>query len=129
MIISDFIDEVSSFLTDGEDMARESLGLQTEGYWTNEMLLDQVSRAIDIFEWKHPQSQGLFLFDNAPSQKKVAADALSAEKLNVHPGGKQPARHSMERHHPKDAATRGQANTHSTGEGCVYRWHRGRKIT
>ena len=45
---------------------------------------------INIFEWKHPQSQGLFLFDKAPSHKKVAADALSAEKLNVRPGGKQP---------------------------------------
>ena len=59
--------EVSVFLTDGEDMARVLLEHQTEGYWTNEMMLDQVSRAIDIFERKHPQSQGLFLFDNAPS--------------------------------------------------------------
>ena len=90
VMISDFIDEVSGFLREGKDMARVALEHQTEGYFTNPMFLNQVSTAIDIFERKHPQSQGCFLFDNAPSHKKVAADALNADKLNVRPGGKQP---------------------------------------
>jgi len=38
----------------------------------------------------HPNAQGLFLFDNAPSHKKVADDALNVDKMNVHPGGMQP---------------------------------------
>jgi hypothetical protein len=45
-------------------------------------LLRQVDHAIDIFEGKtNGNSQGLFLFDNAPSHQKRAADALSAKKM------------------------------------------------
>ena len=62
VMVSDFIAEVSSFLKDGEDTARESIEHQTEGYWNNDKLLDQVNRAINIFERMHPQSQGLFFF-------------------------------------------------------------------
>ena len=38
-----------------------------DGYFTNEHLLNQVAKAIDIFERVHPHARGLFLFDNAPS--------------------------------------------------------------
>lgn len=47
-------------------------------------------KAIDIFESKYPESQGLFIFDNAPSHKKYCDDSLNADKMNVRPGGKQP---------------------------------------
>lgn len=46
--------------------------------------------AIDIFESKYPDAQGLFLFDNAPSHKKCSDDTLNVNHMNVRPGGKQP---------------------------------------
>jgi hypothetical protein len=45
-------------------------------------LLAQVDHAIDIFEDRtNGFAQGLFLFDNAPSHQKRAANALSARKM------------------------------------------------
>jgi hypothetical protein len=41
----------------------------------------QVDRAINIFEGKANNAQGLFMFDNAPSHLKRAADAISATKM------------------------------------------------
>ena len=48
-------------------------------------------KTIDIFEDIHPSCRGIFLLDNAPSHKKVADDSLNVDKMNVQPGGKQPA--------------------------------------
>ena len=56
----------------------------------NDLLLPPVEKAVDIFEKIHPEAKGIFLFDNAPSHRKVATDALNVDKMNVHPGGKQP---------------------------------------
>ena len=60
----------------------------TEGYF-DDMLMTQVDKAIDIFEAKYPDAHALFIFDNAPSHKKYAANALNADHMNVNPGGKQ----------------------------------------
>ena len=49
----------------------------------------QVARTIDIFERVHPSATGLFLFDNAPSHRKIHDNALNADRMNVGPGGKQ----------------------------------------
>ena len=49
-----------------------------------------MEKAINIFERVHPEAQGPFLFDNAPSYRKVSDDSLNADKMNVSPGGKQP---------------------------------------
>ena len=57
---------------------------------TNDMLIAQVHKAIDIFEDKYPTAQGIFIFDNAPSHMKKPEDALNAERMNVKDGGKQP---------------------------------------
>ena len=57
-------------------------GINRDGYFTSENLLQQVEHAIDIFEGKTKgNSQGLFLFDNAPSHQKRAGDALSSRKM------------------------------------------------
>ncbi|KAF7306253.1 hypothetical protein MIND_00416100 [Mycena indigotica] len=57
-------------------------GKNRDGYFTNDELLAHVDNAIDIFESKtHKFATGLFLFDNAPSHQKRAADALSARKM------------------------------------------------
>jgi hypothetical protein len=52
------------------------------GWFDMDDLLKQVDKAIDIFKgltkgW----AQGLFLFDNAPSHQKHAADAISARNM------------------------------------------------
>jgi hypothetical protein len=57
-------------------------GLNRDGYFGADDLLRQVDYAIDIFEGKTKgMAQGLFLFDNAPSHQKRAANALSARKM------------------------------------------------
>ena len=90
IMVSDFIDEVGGFVRDGEDQARVLLETQWDGYFTNDLLLQQVTRTADIFERVHPDARGLFLFDNAPSHRKMADDTLNADRMNVGPGGKQP---------------------------------------
>ena len=89
-MVSDFIDEVAGFVRDETGEARLQLEIHKNGYFNNEHLLEQVEKTIDIFERVHPQARGLFLFDNAPSHKKQADDALNADRMNVHPGGMQP---------------------------------------
>lgn len=42
----------------------------------------------------HPNAQGLVLFDNASSHKKLPDDALNVDKMNVHSEGMQPAMRS-----------------------------------
>ncbi len=57
-------------------------GLNHDGYFSADNLLQQVDYAINIFEGKTKgMAQGLFLFDNAPSHQKRAANALSARKM------------------------------------------------
>ena len=89
-MVSDFIDEVAGYLRDGNNQARLMLEIQKDGYFNNNLLLPQVEKAVDIFEKIHPNTNGIFLFDNAPSHHKVASDALNVQKMNVRPGGKQP---------------------------------------
>ena len=91
IMVSDFIEEsTNDYLKHDGDQARLLLETQSDGYFNNDKLLEQVDGAINIFEKKFPDSQALFLFDNAPSHCKVSDDALNAERMNVGPGGKQP---------------------------------------
>lgn len=90
IMVSDFVEEVGGLLEFGGKKARLLLEHKTEGYFTNDMLLVQVNDTIDIFEMKYPETQGMFIFDNAPSHMKKPEDALNPEKMNVSDGGKQP---------------------------------------
>ena len=57
-------------------------GKNWDRYFNADQLIVQVDLAIDIFEAKtNGLAQGLFLFDNAPSHLKRAADAISATKM------------------------------------------------
>ena len=52
------------------------------GYFDAKELLAQVNCTINIFESKtNGLAQGLFMFNNAPSHIKHAADAISATKM------------------------------------------------
>ena len=91
IMISDFIEEATGdFLHHNDEKARKLVETQQDGYFNSEQFLEQVDTAIDIFEAKFPNSQGLFIFDNAPIHKKYPDDALNADRMNVRPGGKQP---------------------------------------
>lgn len=57
-MVSDFIDEVNSYLQFEEE---EYLEHQSEGYFTNDLFVDQVSRAVGISEKKYPGVIGLFI--------------------------------------------------------------------
>ena len=89
-MVSDFVEEVGGFLECDGEKARLLLEHQTDGHFTNDMLLEQVEQAINIFDEKYPEAQGLFIFDHAPSHMKKPEDALNAERMNVKDGGKQP---------------------------------------
>ena len=55
--------------------ARLPLETHKQGYFINDHLLEQVTKTVDIFECIHHNSVGVFMFDNAPSHRKVADDA------------------------------------------------------
>jgi hypothetical protein len=57
-------------------------GKNRDGWFTAEHLLDQVAKAINIFEGlTKGYVQGLFLFDNAPSHQKCADGAITARNM------------------------------------------------
>ena len=89
IMVSDFIDEMAGYVYDVQNQACLSMETNQEGYFTNDHLMDQVSKTVDIFERVHPEATGVFFFDNASSHCKVADDALNADKMNIGPGGKQ----------------------------------------
>ena len=61
-------------------------GKNCDGYFTCDDLIEQVDKAIDIFEERtNGFVTGLFIFDNAPSHQKWADDALSARKMPKNP--------------------------------------------
>jgi hypothetical protein len=88
IMISDFLTSEWGRLCDDESDARVvfKAGANRDGYFSADHLLAQVEKAVDIFEGKtNGFAQGLFLFDNAPSHQKRAADALSARKMSKGP--------------------------------------------
>ena len=50
----------------------------------NKHPLEQVEHTIDILEQVHLDARELFLFDNAPSHKKLVDDALNVDRKNIH---------------------------------------------
>ena len=88
-MVSDFIDEVDGYLRYGGAEARLYLEHKTEGYFTN-MFIEQVQKALDIFEQKYPDAVGLFIFDNVPPHCKKPNNSLNADYMNVKDGGSQP---------------------------------------
>ncbi|KAH9014698.1 hypothetical protein EDB84DRAFT_1568033 [Lactarius hengduanensis] len=84
IMVSDFLTSEWGRLCDGKEEARVIFkpGANRDGYFDADNVLKQVDDAIDIFEGKTKGfSQGLFLFDNAPSHQKRAANALSARNM------------------------------------------------
>jgi hypothetical protein len=77
-----FISHILIFITIREARIIFKAGRNRDGWFDADDLLQQVDKAIDIFEgltkgW----AQGLFLFDNAPSHQKRAPNAISARNM------------------------------------------------
>lgn len=56
----------------------------------------QIEHACEIAEVKYPHDDGwkiVWVFDQSSCHKAMSPDALDASKMNVNPGGKQPAMH------------------------------------
>lgn len=63
-------------------------GANAEGYWKNSDLVNQLKeKALPIFKILHPDSDGLFLFDNSQNHHAKAPDALSVSSMNMRNGG------------------------------------------
>ena len=68
------------------------IGENREGYWTGELFMEQVTKAVAIAEVKYPPSQGyhhIWCFDHSCNHTAFAGDALIASKMNKGSGGKQ----------------------------------------
>ena len=70
------------------------VGKNDEGYWTAEHVKKQIEeKAIQDFEFLHPNCVGLFCFDNSTNHGAMAPDGLVANRMNLKSGGKQPIMH------------------------------------
>lgn len=92
---------VSEFLTDKgrlcstdtegqKHYATEFLETGSGIWWTGEMLVQQVKKALSVFRSAFPSQRAVWLFDNATGHSIYAPDALVASRMNLNPGGKQP---------------------------------------
>jgi hypothetical protein len=68
---------------DGKEEARVlfKAGKGREGYFTNEDIMKQTERAMDILTNHYPNEDHILVFDNAPTHLKRADSALSARKM------------------------------------------------
>lgn len=84
-MVSDFVSPDHGWLRspDGSEAARVlfKAGKERDGYFTNDEILQQTSKAMDILEKHFPDDNHVFLFDNATTHLKRADDALSARKM------------------------------------------------
>lgn len=69
-MVSDFFEECESdYLRHNNKEASLLWETNTDGYFSNDLLLTQVDKAINIFEKKNFFRLKPFLFDNVPSRK------------------------------------------------------------
>ncbi|KAJ7242820.1 hypothetical protein B0H12DRAFT_1023434 [Mycena haematopus] len=90
IMVSDFLTTEWGRLMDEDEYVEARLifkaGKDRDSYFDNDHVIIQVEKAINIFERKcHKWATGLFLFDNAPTHQRRAADALSARKMPKRP--------------------------------------------
>ena len=59
-----------------------------DGYFDNEAIRSQTSKAMEILKKCYPTEKHVLIFDNAATHKKCADDALSALKMPKGPSSK-----------------------------------------
>ena len=67
-------------------------GKNQDGYWNNDLFMEQMEVAIKVTEAKYPPGvyKHVWIFDHSCGHTAFANDALVASRLNKKPGGKQP---------------------------------------
>ncbi|PKB99305.1 hypothetical protein RhiirA5_300295, partial [Rhizophagus irregularis] len=66
-------------------------GINQEGYWIAEHLLEQIEcKVIPIFEALYSDCVAVFAFDNSSNHAAFSKDALVASRMNLNLSGKQP---------------------------------------
>ena len=85
LMISDFILADYGWLhsPDRKETARVLFqpGINREGYFTNEDVLQQVDNAMDILQKYYPNNDHIFIFDNATIHTKRPPGSLSAQHM------------------------------------------------
>ena len=128
IMVSEFIEEKDGYLALSDEQyelevgsgggveksacALLEIGENREGYWTGELFMEQVAKAVPIAEVKYPTSQGyhhIWCFDHGCNHTAFAGDALIASKMNKGPGGKQPKM--------RDTVWNGQPQTMTLADG------------
>jgi len=85
LMVADFVSADYGWLRspDGKEEARVlfKAGINRDGYFTNQEILDQATRAMDILEKYFPYDQHTLVYDNARTHLKRAPGALSARQM------------------------------------------------
>ncbi|KDQ07621.1 hypothetical protein BOTBODRAFT_119805 [Botryobasidium botryosum FD-172 SS1] len=85
LMVADFVSADYGWLRspDGTEHARVLLkpGKNRDGYFTNNDILKQVARAMDILQRYYPNERHVFVFDNATTHLKRADSAISARHM------------------------------------------------
>ena len=89
-------------------------------WWDLEQLKDQLIDAIDIFEYLHPGTVGIWVFDYSSAHEGLAVDALNVNNMNVHLGGKQTMMWDIVVPLNNPAPENGESDTHGQLHTMVY---------
>jgi hypothetical protein len=88
-MVADFVSADYGWLSspDGKEHAQVlfKAGKNREGYFTNEDILAQAEKAMDILQKHYPNEDHVLVFDNAKTHLKRADDALSARHMRKTP--------------------------------------------
>ncbi|KAI0324035.1 hypothetical protein GY45DRAFT_1349605 [Cubamyces sp. BRFM 1775] len=89
LMVADFVSADYGWLRspDGKTSTRVFFcpGKNRDGYFTHEEILAHATATMDLLQEHYPTEQHVFIFDNAPTHLKRAADALSARKMSKFP--------------------------------------------
>lgn len=89
LMVADFISADYGWLqsANGEESTRVlfKAGKGCDGYFTNDNVIAQVQKAMDILAKHYPNNDHVFVFDNAKTHVKCANDSLSAHKMPKSP--------------------------------------------
>lgn len=85
LMIADFVSAKFGWLhsLDGKQSARRVMkpGKNKDGYFSSEDICSQADEAMEIAQKYYPQYEHIFIYDNATTHLKRAADALSARQM------------------------------------------------
>ncbi|TFY77445.1 hypothetical protein EWM64_g6566 [Hericium alpestre] len=89
LMIADFVSADHGWLRspDGQESTRVlwKTGGARDGYFTNDEILEQVTKAMDILDKHYSHERHVFIFDNATTHRKWPDDSLSARNMSKKP--------------------------------------------